>query len=111
MNAPHAAGFCAWVDSVVHPRPVKPTDAARVRDGIQIALDGLGDSDRDRMMRRIFTGCHWLLGAERQDVLAHHAGEVADAAEALADFIGPADADPNSDEAFDNARGVRDWED
>lgn len=53
-----AAGMRAFCASVIQTE----TDVHRVRAGLQIAMDGLGQSKRDSNMRRVLLAFHWLLG-------------------------------------------------
>lgn len=47
----------------------RETDVRRVRDGLQIAMDGLGGGTPDRLIHEILVCCHWLVDpSPRQDV-------------------------------------------
>lgn len=94
-----AAGMQAFCDSIINP---PQTDARRLRDGLQIAMDGLGQSSGDRHVQRILLALHWLYGPERQDVLAWWAHQLVKAAEGYAEYVG--DADAGEYDPFDDMR-------
>ena len=100
MGTPDAAGMQAFVASITHPQ----TDIDRVRAGLQIAIDGLSMSDRDCHMRRVLTAFHWLLGPLTQQEIADNVEDVVESAEWLADYYGPADAEPNCDTSYEYRR-------
>lgn len=97
-----AAGMRAFCASVIQ----TDTDVRRVRDGLQVAMDGLGQSSGDRHVQRILLALHWLHGAERQDVLAWWAHQLVKAAEGYAEYVG--DADAGEYDPFDDMRDRRD---
>ena len=98
-----AAGMRAFCTSITSPTGDQ-TDVRRVRDGLQIAIDGLSMSDRDCHMRRILTAFHWLLGPLTQQEIADNVDDVVESAEWLADYYGPADAEPNCDASYEYRR-------
>ena len=100
MGTHNAAGMQAFVASITHPQ----TDVQRVRDGLQIAIDGLSMSERDCHMRRILTAFHWFLGPLTQREKAANAEDLVESAKRLADYYGPADAEPNCDASYEYRR-------
>ena len=100
MGTHNAAGMQAFVASITHPQ----TDVERVRAGLQLAIDGLSMSERDCHMHRTLTAFHWLLGPLTQQETADNVEDVVESAEWLADYYGPADAEPNCDTSYEYGR-------
>ena len=108
MGTHNAAGMQAFVDSVItreSPRGRhEQTDVQRVRDGLQTAIAGLSLSERDCCMQRVLTAFHWLLGPLTQEEITANADDMLRNAEWLANYYGPADAEPNCDASFECRR-------
>lgn len=71
----------------------RQTNVSRFRDGLQVAMDALGDDEKAREFRRILTSLHWLAGADKPSMQLSHVDQIAESVEWLRNWHDGPDED------------------